>query len=946
MKKNDLNINQNIFTKKVKFFQAKRLIQNPKKLLRKKHVQKKANYTSLYLNQSSPYYNNTQSKFFIKKGISKKDFKTEKASSPIRTTFSKLNTYKIKMNNRIRPMSSSIRKLPKLINSNNSSLIFSPNTQICLEEEKLNQEKFQLNKLIRILSKQLNKLRKENEIKDNMLNNEEKELNDIIYKTKLTDEEKDLNSIILNYQNVYISDNDESEIYNNQSNSAYSLIQKIKNQIKNFNDQILEEDEKIKKFKSSIIFTKLKEINVENELIEIHMKKIESLLNNSLNLKEANDKKLKEIPSFEYNINIQKELLEELACKKELLDNEEKNLKNNIKIIEANIDFMKKQVLKNTKELDTLRLKNKNLLKDKVINSKIIINNEEETNQTLKGFYTTKILKLKKDIHFYKSKDIHDEEIKTKLKEQKMRLIESIKQVKNVSFPTSMFSLKNNLEQQPEKKIVEENKKEIIEEENEIDEEKIEKLKKIFKKQRTYEKKLENKFREIQEKFRTIYNAFKEQNKNQESNNNVEENNIELNNINNANNNNQNEIEFGIGKGNPFYTEEEKNNPELELKFNSSQYNQFTYILFKNFESKGIVPDESYNKIINPFVEFANQKRLKVVKYPSPEFDLIVEQFTKIILDVLNSDNKYNHTLTKIFLGALLINSGCDIQKLVEYFAILFSYTRDYKTEEEKYLKKLKNLFTKEIKEINSAIKKYIEKIKSKEKYEIYFPLIKLKELIEENQINLKDKYVEFLFYYLKQFDDKDSKLEYLNYTKLNKLLEQSEDNNIDIKQELTASDEEEKKLNTEPTKKEKFENIFMKKNLDSNIENINNEESTKKENINNEVNKTDDSATEITNEEYLKQLKESINLIKKGLEKENISFKNFVEENKKEMNYKGENIEYIIINDLNEKLKKIGIILSDLKLSCLCNKYSLENDLTLINIKSLEDDINSNTSQ
>ena len=939
MKKNDLNINQNIFTKKVKFFQAKRLIQNPKKLLRKKHVQKKTNYTSLYLNQSSPYYNNTQSKFFIKKGISKKDFKTEKASSPIRTTFSKLNTYKIKMNNRIRPMSSSIRKLPKLINSNNSSLIFSPNTQICLEEEKLNQEKFQLNKLIRILSKQLIKLKKENEIKDNMLNNEEKELNDIIYKTKLTDEEKDLNSIILNYQNVYISDNDESEIYNNQSNSAYSLIQKIKNQIKNFNDQILEEDEKIKKFKSSIIFTKLKEINIENGLIEIHMKKIESLLNNSLNLKEANDKKLKEIPSFEYNINIQKELLEELACKKELLDNEEKNLKNNIKIIEANIDFMKKQVLKNTKELDTLRLKNKNLLKDKVINSKIIINNEEETNQTLKGFYTTKILKLKKDIHFYKSKDIHDEEIKTKLKEQKMRLIESIKQVKNVSFPTSMFSLKNNLEQQPEKKIVEENKKEIIEEENEIDEEKIEKLKKIFKKQRTYEKKLENKFREIQEKFRTIYNAFKEQNKNQESNNNIEENNIELNNINNANNNNQNEIEFGIGKGNPFYTEEEKNNPELELKFNSSQYNQFTYILFKNFESKGIVPDESYNKIINPFVEFANQKRLKVVKYPSPEFDLIVEQFTKIILDVLNSDNKYNHTLTKIFLGALLINSGCDIQKLVEYFAILFSYTRDYKIEEEKYLKKLKNLFTKEIKEINLAIKKYIEKIKSKEKYEIYFPLIKLKELIEENQINLKDKYVEFLFYYLKQFDDKNAKLEYLKYSKLNDLLESTEESK-DKEKELSISEEEDKKLNTEPSRPERFDNILKKKNEDNNISNENNEESNK-DIINNDENKTDESATEITIDEYLRQLKESIDLIKKAIKLKNTTFKNIVKDKKKIMKREGESIEYITINDLNNKLKAMGVILSDLKLSCLCSKYSLENDLQLINIKNLEQDIN-----
>ena len=942
MKKHDLNINQNIFTKKVKFFQSKRLIQNPKKLLRKRQAEKKANYTSLYLNQSSPYYNNTtQSKFYIKKGISNKDFKTEKTSSPIRTTFSKLNMYKIKMNNRLRPMSSSIRKLPKLINSNNSSLIFNPNSQmICLEEEKLNQEKFQLNKLVRFLSKQLNKLKKENEKKDIMINNEEKELNDIIYKNKLTDEEKDLNSIILNYQNINISDNEESEIYNNQSYSAYSLIQKIKNQIKNFNEQILQEDEKIKIFKSSIIYTKLKEINMENDLIQIHMKKIESLLNNSLNLKEANDKKLKEIPSFEYNINIQKELLEELAYKKELLDNEEKNLKNNIKVIEANIDFMKKQVLKNTKELDTLRLKNKNLLKDKVINSKIIINNEEETNQTLKGFYNAKILKLKKDIHFYKTKDIHDEEIKTKLKEQRMRLIESIKQVKNINLPTSMLSLKsNNLEGQPEKQTVEENKKEIIIEENELDEEKIEKLKKVYKKERTYEKKLENKYREIQEKFRTIYNTYKEQNKNQESNNNLEENNIESTNANN-NNINQNEVEFGIDKNNPFYTEEEKNNPEIELKFNSSQYNQFTYILFKNFESKGIVPDESYNKIINPFVEFANQKKLKTLKYPSPEFDLIIEEFTKIILEALNSDNKYNHTLTKIFLGALLINSGCDIQKMVEYFAILFSYTRDYKIEEEKYLKKLKNLFTKEIKEINTAIKKYIEKTKNKENYENYFPLIKLKELIEENQINLKDKYVEFLFYYLKQFDDKNAKLDYLKYSKLNDLLELTEDSQ-DKNKELSISEEEDKKLNTEPSRPERFDNILKKKNKDNNISNENNEESNK-DVINNEENKTDESATEITVDEYLRQLKESIDLIKKAIKIKNSSFKDFVKDKKKITKQKGENVEYISINDLNNKLKAIGVILSDLKLSCLCSKYSLENNLQLINIKNLEQDINS----
>ena len=52
--------------------------------------------------------------------------------------------------------------------------------------------------------------------------------------------------------------------------------------------------------------------------------------------------------------------------------------------------------------------------------------------------------------------------------------------------------------------------------------------------------------------------------------------------------------------------------------------------------------------------------------------------------------------------------------------------------------------------------------------------------------------------------------------------------------------------------------------------------------------------------------------------------------------------MEYISINDLNNKLKAIGVILSDLKLSCLCSKYSLENNLQLINIKNLEQNINS----
>ena len=929
MKKNDLNIKQNYFTKKANTFKSTRLIQKPKKILRKKGIEGQTSYSSLYLNQTSPYYNMTKNPFIIQKDYLNQELQTDKICSTLKASHNKMNFYKTKMRS-VRPLSSSIKKLPVLNNNNNnSSMNFYPNSFIMnIEEERLNQEKNQLIKMIKYLNLQLNQLKKENEEKDVLLNHEEKELKSLIYNNDLTEEEKDLYNIMVDSPNE-VNNLEESKSMAN--NASYNLIFKIKREINNIKAKIMEEDEKIGKLKSSLMYTKLKEINTENNFIESQINKIASLLNNSLNIKEVNDIKMEEIENFQYNINVQNQILEELENKKKMLIQEELMMKNNIKNIGTDAEQMKKQVQKNTKELDSLRQRNKNLLKDKVINSKVIIR-DEMSHQTLSHFYYTKINQLKKDIHFYKSKLNHDEILKSQIKEQKNKVIESLKHARNNNnIPTDLSILKTNLENQ----IKEEQKSQVnnvtIEEPKGIlDEEKIEKLKKIYAKGRNYEKQLENKYKEIFEKFKTVYEAYKEQNKTQKEKNQEE------------NNDNQSEIEFGIDRNNPFYTEEENNNPERDLKFNSIQYNQFTYILFKNFESQGIVGQESYSKIINPFVEYVNGKKLKYVQYPSDEFNLVVEKFANIILNTINNNNKYNHTLTKTFLSALLINSECDIQKMVEYFIILFSYTRDYKTDEEKYLKNIKNVYTKEIKDILNAINSYIENIKDEKNegnYDVYFPLIKLKELIEENKINLKDKYVEFIFYYLKQFDDKNAKLDYLKYSKLNDLIPLSDDSK-ELQQDILLTDDDNKKLNTEPTKQENFDNI-LNKNKDNNIENYNIDESSKKEN-NFEENKTDESATEITIDEYLKQLGEAIESIKNGLKNENVSFKDFVEDKKKVTNVEGKNIEYISINDLNNKFKDIGVILSDLKLSCLCSKYSLQNDLRLINIKSFEEDLES----
>ena len=58
-----------------------------------------------------------------------------------------------------------------------------------------------------------------------------------------------------------------------------------------------------------------------------------------------------------------------------------------------------------------------------------------------------------------------------------------------------------------------------------------------------------------------------------------------------------------------------------------------------------------------------------------------------------------------------------------------------------------------------------------------------------------------------------------------------------------------------------------------------------------------------------------------------------------------GELYQYINIEDFNEKILSLGVTLTDLQLSCLCSKFSVPNELRLIDKikfeKSLEDNLN-----
>ena len=256
-----------------------------------------------------------------------------------------------------------------------------------------------------------------------------------------------------------------------------------------------------------------------------------------------------------------------------------------------------------------------------------------------------------------------------------------------------------------------------------------------------------------------------------------------------------------------------------------------------------------------------------------------------------------------------------------------------------------------------------------------------MKELLEENEIKLKDKYIEFLFYYLKKFDDPESKLSDLKYSLLNNIIPQKsntnsnefqivENNNnsninlidigdLKINQENNNILNEDKKSNI--SKKEEESNILdefakmSKKNKINEINGLkspteqdysnrrklkNHTEKHEKDNTDDFEDDDEDSVTEITNEEYIKQLTEAISIMQKGLKEANISFNDLMINVIQKRKITGIFYECITIEDFNDQLKSINIVLSDLKLSCLCSKYSIPNELRLIDKKRIEKDI------
>ena len=646
-----------------------------------------------------------------------------------------------------------------------------------------------------------------------------------------------------------------------------SLMNKIRKHIRQIKQEIIDIDEKNEYLKKDIKLTKINEYLIEKEKIEEQINKIKSLIQNGKKVKLNVNEKVNELNDLKLNVDNQNVILYKMNINYENLNKEEEYLLQQISEVNEKIMKDKQKIIFNRNIVLSLQKTNDNLQKDKTISSKLYVLNKDNISVPMEQSYKSTISEKKKLINDFKLKLKFSENTIQDLKKENNKL-KDISENKKKQFPNQ------SLENSHKISSLKASKNKFS------DDEIINKLKDTLQSSKEIEIELEKQLKIYKEKLEEI-------------------NDKQINN---------DQIEFGIDSDNPYYTSNENNNPIETSKITSIQFNQFTYILFKNFEAKNINLENNNSKFIDELINNANkeEEQIEEVDINSESFISIVNKFCNSISDVLNCGNEYNIKMLKIFIGALLFNSGGSIVKLSEYFTVLFSYTKIYQKELEN---KLIERINRKYKDNAELLLKLIneQNINGND----YISLLEVKDIIDNNNIELKDKYIEFIFYIMKKFDDKNAKLSDLKISNYGKILfPNSNDSNKDKISSKQLDINEEEKLN----------------------------EDKKNNNINN--NNDDESITEITNEEYEKIINSCILSIQKGIKEEKTTFTNLFGNYIKTFKSEGKNVDVITIEDFNEQLKNINISLSDLQLSCICSKYSVPENVRLIKSKIVEKDI------
>ena len=213
---------------------------------------------------------------------------------------------------------------PSLKNNNTNSIVIvrrkslnnsaNKKNHYKIEIEKLYDQNVHYKKTIKKLQAEINEIKNELSKKQKILSSVNSEIEQLIKENK---EETEFNM----EQNL-------NEQFNEQG--KYSLIKKMKNKIKEaekgLNDEIL----KNKNLRKDKKFTKFNELEIEKKIINEQNNKIQTLIENSLEMKSNHDKELYQNGIFNNGLESQKNIIYNFMQKFQNLAEEEKRLQSEI----------------------------------------------------------------------------------------------------------------------------------------------------------------------------------------------------------------------------------------------------------------------------------------------------------------------------------------------------------------------------------------------------------------------------------------------------------------------------------------------------------------------------------------------------------------------------------------------------------------------------------------
>lgn len=503
------------------------------------------------------------------------------------------------------------------------------------------------------------------------------------------------------------------------------LIVSMKAQFKETKKELKEKTYEIEQLKRHIKYTRFQEMSAEISTLTEEMSKLKSFYSVSLQQNQANESKLKEYNLLKKNVIQQADIIsqqQELIKKSELelkdRDLELRNLRQMVFEFESNQKRIKRE-MSNLKEI------NNRLLKGRDDNS--IIHN-------LKADYEKKMNQLKKEIGFQVSRQSEKEKEIAREKERNKELMDKLSQNR----------VQPNFESIKDIKSISDNKESNQEIIITLLKTKLNEQIRDSNKFKAYILQLEDKLISLGE---TITGLSMRDNQLLATHNSKEySNDIKASQTQTAQfkDNNQSSNTFGNRKM-------DLNDNQALKSFKEINYDELTYIFIKNFEAFGLIASSAQDTIL---------KSTNGIKDASVMEKIISENIVKHLKLVDKEDIKKVSMLITHFLDQRGWTCEGLIDSLSQLFENVKAYTEVEKVNLNKKLKKhLKPLFQVFMKMIN----------KEDEDGKITFH--RLREILNESGLVLKDKYTEYLIYFMKSSIKSQNKLYYLDVTRLEDLI-------------------------------------------------------------------------------------------------------------------------------------------------------------------------------